>query len=99
MGFETTQSSQMETRQNRQMVIMASNLIIRAVEAACDVPLEVDLGGGLLQEVGDPLHQEVSVFQVGEQEGHSVLGADGQRAGQDVGAVCFLYNGHLRDRC
>lgn len=50
----------------------------------------------MLQEVRDPLHQEVSVFQVGKQKGHSVLGADRERAGQHVGAVCLLYDGNLK---
>lgn len=50
----------------------------------------------MLQEVRDPPHQEVSVFQVGKQKGHSVLGADGERTGQHVGAVCLLYDGNLK---
>lgn len=53
---------------------------------------------GSLQEVGDALHQEVSVFEVGEQEVHLVLGADGDGAGQDAAAVCLLHDGHLRSR-
>lgn len=54
------------------------------------------LGRHFLEEVGDPLNQEISVFQVGEQEGHFALGANGQRAGQDTRAVSFFDNGHLR---
>lgn len=48
-----------------------------------------------LQEVGDALDQEVAVLEVGEEEGHLVLGADGHGAGQDAAAVCLLHNGHL----
>lgn len=54
------------------------------------------LGWHFLEEVRDLLHQEIAVFQVGEQEGHFALGANGQRAGQDTGAVSFFDNGHLR---
>lgn len=46
---------------------------------------------GALQEVRDSLDQEVPVLQVGKQEGHLVLGADGQWAGQDTRAVCLLH--------
>lgn len=53
-------------------------------------------GRCFLEEVRDPLNQEVTVFQVGKQEGHFTLSADRQRAGQDTGAVSFLNNGHLR---
>lgn len=56
------------------------------------------LGWHFLEEVRDPLHQEISVFQVGEEEGHFALGANGQRAGQDAGAVSFFDNGHLRSQ-
>lgn len=73
-----------------------AHLIVRAVEATGQLPLKVDLRGGLLQEVGYPLDQEVPVLQVGKQEGHAVLGADGKRAGQHAGAVRLLHNGHLR---
>lgn len=58
----------------------------------------MDLGGGLLQEVRNPLDQEVSVLQVSKQESHSILGADGERAGQHVGAVCLLHDGHLEEQ-
>lgn len=51
----------------------------------------------MLQEVRDPLHQEVSVLQVGKQESHTILGTDGEGAGQHVGAVCLLHDGHLED--
>lgn len=51
-----------------------------------------------LQEVGDALDQEVSVFEVGEQEVHLVLGADGDWTWQDAAAVCLFHNGHLRSR-
>lgn len=54
--------------------------------------------GRSLQEVGDSLDQEVSVFEVGEQEVHFVLGADGHGAWQDAAAVCLLHDGHLRSR-
>lgn len=53
------------------------------------------LGRRLLEEVRDPLNQEITVFQVGEQEGHFAPGANRQRAGQDTGAVSFFNNGHL----
>lgn len=75
-----------------------SHLIVGAVQATGELPLEVGLGGGLLQEVRDPLHQEVPVLQVGKQECHAILGADGQWARQHVGAVRLLYDGHLEDR-
>lgn len=74
---------------------MCPHLIVGAVHTPGDLPLEVDLGGGLLQEVRDPLDQEVPVLEVGEQEGHPVLGADGHWAGQKVGAVCLLHYRHL----
>lgn len=41
------------------------------------------------------MHQKISVFQVGEQEGHSVPGANGQRAGEDAAAVGLLHDGYL----
>lgn len=75
-----------------------SHLVVGAVQATGELPLQVGLGGGLLQEVRDPLHQEVPVLQVGKQECHSILGADGQWAGQHVGAVRLLHDGHLEDR-
>jgi hypothetical protein len=53
---------------------------------------------GALQEVGDALDQEVAVLEVGEEEGHLVLGADGHGAGQDAAAVCLLHNGYLESR-
>lgn len=73
-----------------------AHLVVRAVEATGEFPLKVDLRGGLLQEVGYPLDQEVPVLQVGKEEGHAVLGADGERAGQHAGAVRLLHDGHLR---
>lgn len=73
------------------------HLIIWAVEATGKLLLKVDLRGGLLQEVWNPLDQEVSVLKVGKQESHTVLGADGEWAGQHVGAVCLLHNGHLEE--
>lgn len=76
---------------------LLSYLVIRAVKAASKFPLQADLRGGLLQKVRDPLHKEVSVLQVCKQKGHAVLGAYGQWAGQHVGAVCFLHNGHLKE--
>lgn len=54
------------------------------------------LGWSFLEKVRDLLNQEIAVFQVGKQEGHLVLGANRQRAGQDTGAICFFDNGHLR---
>ena len=48
-----------------------------------------------MQEVRDPLHQKVSVLQVGKEKGHPVPGADGQRTGEHAGAVCLFYNSHL----
>lgn len=74
------------------------HLVVWAVQAAGQLPLQVDLGGGLLQEVRNPLDQEVSVLQVSKQEGHTILGADGERAGQHVGAVRLLNNCHLEER-
>lgn len=74
-----------------------AHLVVRAVEATGEFLLKVDLRGGLLQEVGNPLDQEVSVLQIGKEEGHAVLGADGERAGQHAGAVCLLHNGHLKE--
>lgn len=53
------------------------------------------LGRCFLEEVRDPLNQEITVFQVGEQEGHFAPGANRQRAGQDTGTVGFFDNGHL----
>ena len=50
---------------------------------------------GALQEVGDALDQEVAVLEVGEEEGHLVLGADGHGAGQEAAAGCRLHNGHV----
>lgn len=47
------------------------------------------------EEVSNPLNQEIAVFKVGKQEGHFVLGANRQRAGQDTGTVGFFDNGHL----
>lgn len=76
---------------------MVAHLVVRAVEATGEFFLQVDLRGGLLQEVGNPLHQEVPVLQVGKEEGHTVLGADGEWAGQHAGAVCLLHDGHLRE--
>lgn len=78
-------------------VSATTHLVVGAVQATGELPLEVGLGGGLLQEVGDPLHQEVSVLQVGKEECHSVLGADGEWAWQHVGAVCLLHDGHLEE--
>ncbi len=72
-----------------------AHLVVRAAEAARGFPLKVDFGGGLLQEVRDPLHQEVPVFEVGKQEGHFVFGADWQGSGKDVTAIGFLNDGHL----
>lgn len=51
---------------------------------------------GSLQEVRNTLDQEVPVFEVGKQEVHLVLGADGDRAGKDTAAVCLLHNGDLQ---
>lgn len=51
-----------------------------------------------LQEVRDALDQEVSVFEVGEQEVHLVLGADGDGTGEDAAAVGLLHDGHLGSR-
>lgn len=51
-----------------------------------------------LQEVGDALDQEVSVFEVCKQEVHLVLSADGHRTGQDAAAVRLLHDGHLWSR-
>lgn len=48
-----------------------------------------------LKEVWNALDQEISVFEVGKQEVHLVLGADGDRTWQDAAAICLLYNGHL----
>lgn len=73
------------------------HLVVGAVQATGQFPLKVDLGGGLLQEVGDPLDQEVSVLQIGKQESHAILGADGERTGQHVRAVRLLHNGHLEE--
>lgn len=75
-----------------------SHLVVGAVQATGELPLEVGLGGGLLQEVRDPLHQEVPVLQVGKQKCHTILGADGEWAGQHVGAVRLLHDGHLEDQ-
>lgn len=72
-------------------------LIIGAVQAAGELFFQVNLGGGLLQEVRQPLHQKVSVLQVGKEEGHAILGTDGERAGQHAGAVRLLHDGHLQD--
>ena len=55
---------------------IGAHLIVKAVETARDLPLKADHRGGLLQKVGNPLHQEVTVLEVGKQEGHAVLGAD-----------------------
>lgn len=41
------------------------------------------------------MHQEVSVLQVGEQEGHPVPGTDGQGAGEHTAAVGLLHDGYL----
>lgn len=51
--------------------------------------------GRSLQEVRDALDQKVSVFEVGKQEVHLVLGADGHRTWKDAAAVCLLHDGHL----
>lgn len=51
-----------------------------------------------LQEVGDALDQEVSIFEVCKQEIHLVLRADGHRAGQDAAAVRLLHHGDLGSR-
>lgn len=80
----------------QELTLLCFYLIVRAVQTAVQLLFQVNLGSGLLQKVGDPLHQEVSVFQVGEQKGHAILGADGERAGQHVGAVCLLHDGHLQ---
>lgn len=77
---------------------LTSHLVVGAVQATGELPLKVDLGGGLLQEVRDPLDQEVPVLQVGKQERHTILGADGEWAGQHVGAVRLLHDGHLEDQ-
>lgn len=51
-----------------------------------------------LQEVWNALDQEVSVFEICEQEIHLVLGADGDGTRQNTAAVCLFHNGHLRSR-
>lgn len=56
------------------------------------------LGWRPLQEVRDSLYQEISVFQIGKEEGHFTFSADGQRAGQDAGTICFLNYCHLEDK-
>lgn len=56
------------------------------------------LGRRPLQEVRDSLYQEISVFQIGKEEGHFTFSADGQRAGQDAGTICFLNYCHLEDK-
>lgn len=51
-----------------------------------------------LQEVRDTLDQEVSVFEVGKQKVHFVLGTDGDRTWEDATAVSLLHNRHLGSR-
>ncbi len=44
------------------------------------------------------MDQEVSVLEVGKQEVHFVLSADGDGTRQDAAAICLLHNGHLVSR-
>lgn len=75
-----------------------SHLVVRAVEAAREFSLQADLGGGLLQKVGDPLNEEVPILQVRKQKSHAILGTDGQGTGQHIRTVCFLNNGDLEGK-
>lgn len=51
-----------------------------------------------MQEVRDSLYQEISVPQIGKEEGHFTFSADGQRAGQDTGTIGLLNYCHLEDK-